>query len=75
MASLDDIASAMGMDKKRANGTVRLGKVTAKSGSTLSVKVDSSTIDCADFCGASVGSIVLVQALPNGTCVATAYRR
>lgn len=58
MASLEELAGALGLDAKKPADWTALGYVTAKSGGTLTVNAMGATVSAADFCGASVGDVV-----------------
>lgn len=62
MVAMDEFASAFGFDAKSSDTWTTLGKVTAVSGTTLTVKLggSSSTTTCEAYCLAAVGDIVFV---------------
>ena len=59
---MDEFASAFGFDAKSSDTWTTLGKVTAVSGTTLTVKLggSSSTTQCEAYCLAAVDDIVFV---------------
>ena len=75
MVSMDEFANAFGFDAKSNDTWTTLGKVTAVSGNTLSVKLggSTSTTDCEAYCLADVGDIVLVV-ITNGSARAVAVK-
>ena len=62
MVAMDEFASAFGFDAKSSDTWTTLGKVTAVSGTTLTVKLGgcSSTTPCEAYCLAAVDDIVFV---------------
>lgn len=73
MASLEELASALGISDRKKNDWTALGYVTAKSGSVLTVNAMGSTVEAADFCGASVGDVVHLN-VSNGQMRAIAVK-
>lgn len=62
MVDMADFAQAFGLDSKSSDTWTTLGKVTAVSGTTLTVKLggSSSTTTCEAYCLANVDDIVFV---------------
>lgn len=65
MVAMDVFAHAFGLDSTDKTPWFTLGKVTAKSGSTLSVLLGGSATptEVADYCSAAVGDIVIVAVI------------
>lgn len=75
MVTMESFAQAFGFDAKPSDTWTTLGKVTAVSGNTLSVKLggSSTATDCEAYCIAGVGDIVLVV-ITNGAARAVAVK-
>lgn len=75
MVTMESFAQAFGFDAKSPDTWTTLGKVTAVSGNTLSVKLggSSTATDCEAYCIAGVGDIVLVV-VTNGAARAVACK-
>ena len=75
MVTMESFAQAFGFDAKSPDTWTTLGKVTAVSGNTLSVKLggSSTATDCEAYCIAGVGDIVFVV-VTNGAARAVACK-
>ena len=75
MVTMESFAQAFGFDAKPSDTWTTLGKVTAVSGNTLSVKLggSSTATDCEAYCVAGVGDIVFVV-VTNGAARAVATK-
>lgn len=75
MVAMDEFASAFGFIKAAGGTWTTLGKVTAVSGSTLTVQLGGSddTTECEAYCPAAVGDIVFV-AITDGKARAIACK-
>lgn len=75
MVTMESFAQAFGFDAKSSDTWTTLGKVTAVSGNTLSVKLggSTSTTECEAYCLADVDDVVFVV-ITNGAARAVACK-